>query len=53
VLSIVGYDGFVQDTRAAASQDQPVGIVSDRTSFYAETGGQVGGWAMCMMIGQA
>jgi hypothetical protein len=51
VLSVFGYGGFVHDTRVAASQDQPVGIVSDRTSFYAEAVVRwVGGWAMCMII---
>lgn len=36
-----GYDGFVSDTSSAGTQDQLVGLVLDRTSFYAEAGGQV------------
>jgi hypothetical protein len=38
---VFGYDGFVSDTSSAGTQDQLVGLVLDRTSFYAEAGGQV------------
>ncbi|EFJ48362.1 hypothetical protein VOLCADRAFT_120886 [Volvox carteri f. nagariensis] len=42
VLAILTPGGFVASTSEAADQDGPVGLVLDTTSFYAESGGQIG-----------
>ncbi len=41
MLAILTPGGFVDSTAGAASEG-PVGLVLDSTSFYAESGGQVG-----------
>lgn len=41
VLKIFGYNGFTPSVSGPTSQDDLVGIVLDRTAFYAEAGGQV------------
>ena len=40
IKAILTLDGFVETTESVPA-DQPIGIVLDRTSFYAESGGQV------------
>ncbi|GLI61130.1 hypothetical protein VaNZ11_003405 [Volvox africanus] len=42
VLAILTPGGFVTSTAEAADPDGPMGLVLDITSFYAESGGQVG-----------
>jgi alanyl-tRNA synthetase len=39
VLAVFTYDGFVDEVKAGG--EAPVGVVLDRTGFYAEAGGQV------------
>ncbi|KXZ50323.1 hypothetical protein GPECTOR_17g962 [Gonium pectorale] len=42
VLAILTPGGFVTSTEEAADADGPMGLVLDVTSFYAESGGQIG-----------
>ena len=52
IKAILTLDGFVETTESVPA-DQPIGIVLDRTSFYAESGGQVADVGMLRCPGGA